>query len=98
MLQHLLLDYHHIVDNTLQHRKILLMMNNRKVLGEHMPRGIHRFIWNLLMGAAFLVMAPAAAWKAWGTSLNGIPVGSYALIGFVVLVLFGFGFREKEKV
>ena len=76
----------------------LLMMNNRKVLGEHMPRGIYRFIWNLLMGAAFLVMAPAAAWKAWGTSLNGIPVGSYALIGFVVLVLFGFGFREKEKV
>jgi hypothetical protein len=52
----------------------------------------------LLMGAAFLVMAPAAAWKAWGTSLNDIPVGSYALIGFVVLVLFGFGFREKEKV
>lgn len=75
----------------------LLMMNSKKVLGEHLPKGGSRFLWNLLMGAAFLIMAPAAAWKAWGTSLNGMPVGKFALIGFVVLVGVGFFFRDKKQ-
>jgi hypothetical protein len=75
----------------------LLMMNSKKVLGEHLPKGGSRLLWNLLMGAAFLIMAPAAAWKAWGTSLNGMPVGKFALIGFVVLVGVGFFFRDKKQ-
>jgi hypothetical protein len=78
----------------------LLMMNSRKVLGNHVPTGINRLIWNGLMGLAFLIMAPAAAWKAWTTSLkigdNSYAFGKMALIAFIVLVIVGFFFKEKE--
>ena len=75
----------------------LLMMNNRKCWEstclEDPP--IHL---EFVDGGRLPGDGSCSSLKAWGTSLNGIPVGSYALIGFVVLVLFGFGFREKEKV
>ena len=79
----------------------LLMMNSKKVLGEHLPTGGKRLIWNGLMGLAFIIMAPAAAWKAWTTNLTlgdqVIPFGKYALIAFIVLVIVGFFFKEKER-
>jgi Mn2+/Fe2+ NRAMP family transporter len=78
----------------------LLMMNSKKVLGEHMPTGGKRLVWNGLMGLAFLIMAPAAAWKAWTTNLTlgdqVVPFGKFALIAFIVLVIVGFFFKEKE--
>ncbi|MDA7524485.1 divalent metal cation transporter [Verrucomicrobia bacterium] len=78
----------------------LLMMNSKKVLGDHLPTGGKRLVWNGLMGLAFIIMAPAAAWKAWTTNLTigeqVIPFGKYALITFIVLVIAGFFFKEKE--
>ncbi len=78
----------------------LLMMNSRKVLGEHLPTGLNRWIWNGLMGLAFLIMAPAAAWKAWTTHLKlggtEVPFGKLALCTFIVLVVLGFFFTDKD--
>ena len=79
----------------------LLMMNSKKVLGEHLPRGGKRLVWNVLMGLAFIIMAPAAAWKAWITNLTlgtqVIPFGKFALVTFILLVIIGFFFKEKES-
>lgn len=78
----------------------LLMMNSKKVLGEHLPTGTKRLVWNGLMGLAFVIMAPAAAWKALTTNLtigeNTYAFGKMALIAFIVLVIVGFFFKEKE--
>ena len=78
----------------------LLMMNSKKVLGEHLPTGMKRLVWNGLMGLAFVIMAPAAAWKAWTTNLtigtNTYAFGKMALIAFIVLVMIGFFFKEKD--
>jgi Mn2+/Fe2+ NRAMP family transporter len=71
----------------------LMMMNSRKVLGENIPKGRSRLIWNVLAGAAFLITAYAAGSTAWTKNMTiggeSVPFGRYFLIGFIVLVILG---------
>ncbi|MFO1054666.1 MAG: divalent metal cation transporter [Planctomycetota bacterium] len=55
----------------------LLLMNNRRVLGDAMPRGRERMVWNLLMLTATLLATFASAWSIWtqgGKVATGIAV------------------------
>lgn len=43
----------------------LCMMNSRRLLGDQMPRGGSRFIWNTLMVTATVSVTIAGAWTIW---------------------------------
>lgn len=55
-----------------------LMLNNKSIMGKHMPRGRQRIVWNLLMGLAIVLVGTASMymlWKysgIWGTSIFGL--------------------------
>ena len=66
-----------------------LLINNRKVLGKERPQGMARWIWNTTLLIALAVMGSAAFLTAWNKTLEGFPVGRYALIAFGVLLLIG---------
>jgi len=42
-----------------------LMMNQRKLLGDDMPRGGSRFVWNTLMSICLLIFAGASGFMLW---------------------------------
>lgn len=62
----------------------LWMMNSRRVLGDDIPRGNLRPIWNLLMGISVASIAVASVWTIW--SKSGW-YGTGALIAFVIAIL-----------
>ncbi len=62
----------------------LWMMNSRRVLGEDIPRGNLRSVWNVLMAVAVACIAVASVWTIW--SKSGW-YGTGALIAFVVAIL-----------
>ena len=62
----------------------MCMMNSKSLLGDKMPRGNARIIWNTLMGIATLV---ATALCLWAISINDAPTEKY--IG-VTAPVFGF--------
>jgi len=43
----------------------LLLMNNRAVLGDDLPKGNQRVIWNVLMGIACALATIGAGWAIW---------------------------------
>jgi hypothetical protein len=57
-----------------------LLMNNRAVLGDDMPKGVSRLIWNTLMGFACVTMTFCACWVVWSKA------GWYGVVGVVALV------------
>ncbi|MDC0935765.1 divalent metal cation transporter [Pirellulales bacterium] len=63
----------------------VLMMNQRSLLGEHMPRGFRRLLWNSLMGIAATIAAAGSLYmihKSAGT--NGfIAVGIFIALAVV---------------
>ncbi len=74
-----------------------LLMNNLQVLGRERPEGIARFIWNLFMILALVVMGMAAIYVAWNKSWGPVPFGKIALIGFGVLMIIGhFNLKNKK--
>jgi hypothetical protein len=70
------------------------MMNSRSLLGENLPRGGKRVLWNLMMGLAVALAAFGSYW-----SIKTSPFPRYGLIGLgafvvvVVLVHFARGNR-----
>ena len=58
-----------------------LLMNNKKVLGDDMPRGRSRWIWNTLMGLAVGLATLGAGWSIWAKA------GYYGVSGVVAFVL-----------
>lgn len=66
-----------------------LMMNSRKVLGENLPSGGKRLLWNCLMGVSLLVTGLAAAYTATTKKLGDFPIGTVGLITFIILVIAG---------
>jgi Mn2+/Fe2+ NRAMP family transporter len=58
----------------------LLLMNNKSVLGDDLPRGRSRIIWNLLMGFAFALSTIGAGWVVWSKS-------GWKGVGFVVALI-----------
>lgn len=68
----------------------LLMMNNKKLMGEHMPKGRARIIWNTLMIAAVTLISSASLYMLW---TRGGLVGLTGLFFFLVIV----GIAEVHK-
>lgn len=66
----------------------LLMMNSRTLLGDQMPRGGRRVLWNTLMGAATLGAAVGCAWTIWTKSGWYGTSAVLAFIGLAVVVHF----------
>jgi len=74
-----------------------LLMNNLQVLGRERPEGTARFIWNLFMILALVVMGTAAIYVTWNKSWGPVPFGKIALIGFGVLMIIGhFNLKNKK--
>ena len=68
-----------------------LLMNQRKLLGENLPRGGKRVVWNLMMALATGFATFGCAYSIW--SRIGVP-GLVAAAGFVLLAVL-FRFRRK---
>ncbi len=62
----------------------ILMMNHRRLLGDEMPRGGRRMVWNLAMGFVFLLTAPASLFMVWD---RGGWAGISAVVIFLLLAL-----------
>ena len=77
-----------------------LLMNSRRLLGDAMPKGKTRVVWNLLMGAATLVATFASIWglkdKTFGASK--FPIGMVFIGVLAVMLVVGtFTFLAKNK-
>ena len=59
-----------------------LLMNNKAVLGEHLPKGGSRLLWNVLMGIACALATVGAGWAIW-SKVQWTGVG--LVVGFVLL-------------
>ncbi len=75
-----------------------LIMNSRSLLGDAMPTGIRRVIWNTLMGIATSVALFGSIWGLRGKKLGDFPIGNVALGLLVLLLVAGiFGFLSKNR-
>lgn len=67
----------------------VLLMNNRAVLGDALPRGRSRVIWNTLMGIACALATVGASWAIW-SKIGWYGVGLVAaFIALAILVHLG---------
>ncbi|WDE95531.1 divalent metal cation transporter [Lentisphaera profundi] len=70
-----------------------MMMNSKKVLGENIPKGNKRVIWNVLTGLSLVITGVAAGHTAWNKTMTvgdtSIAFGKYFLIIFIILVIIG---------
>ncbi|MGZ0171148.1 MAG: divalent metal cation transporter [Planctomycetales bacterium] len=62
-----------------------LLMNNKAVLGDDLPKGSSRVIWNLLMGLACGLATIGAGWSIWAKAGY---YGVGAVVALVALALF----------
>lgn len=61
-----------------------LLMNQKSLLGEDMPRGTKRVLWNVLMAIAAGLAAFGSVWSLW-SKMRWIGIG--AIVAFVLLAL-----------
>jgi predicted lipid-binding transport protein (Tim44 family) len=72
-------------------------MNSRSVLGDAMPTGAKRIIWNALMILGTVVSSFASAWGLYGKTMFGFPIGIVALVFLAILLIIGFvSFLQKQ--
>jgi len=73
-----------------------MMMNQKSLMGDNMPRGLKRLIWNLLMTVAAGFAALGSVWSLWlKLQWYGIAIA----VGFTVLaILVHFIFPRKKKL
>lgn len=69
-----------------------LMMNSRSLLGENMPRGGRRVLWNVLMGIALGLATFGAVWSLW-SKLGKLGIG--LMVGFIAVTIV-VGFVRKK--
>ncbi|MEX2397220.1 MAG: divalent metal cation transporter, partial [Balneolales bacterium] len=70
-----------------------LMMNNKKLMGTHMPVGKSRITWNTLMILSILLITSASLYMLW---TSGGPWGLGALFAFLVLIGIAEGVKRKR--
>ena len=68
------------------------LMNSEKYLGEHMPRGFKRVVWNTLMVLALTGAAIGSLWSLW-SRLQW--VGIALIVGFIALCVVVHVFRKE---
>ncbi len=71
----------------------VLMMNNRELLGDAMPRGWRRLCWNTFMTVALAFATLGAGWSIW-SRLGWVSVP--LVLGFLSLVALGHRRRGKQ--
>ena len=71
-----------------------LLMNQRNFLGENMPTGIKRLIWNILMALAAGAASFGCVWSLW-SKLQWTGIG--ILAGFIALCVVVHFTRSKPK-
>jgi len=78
-----------------------LMMNSRKLLGESLPTGRSRIIWNVLMGITLLVTGTASIATAWGKSISVagalLPIGKIFIIGYGIAIVIGHYYLQQRN-
>ncbi|MDC0295519.1 divalent metal cation transporter [bacterium] len=79
----------------------LLLMNSRRALGDSMPTGFSRLVWNVLMTTATVIASFGSVWGLMGSSLRvwgyPFPIGNVALAALAVLFVLGIlGFFRKQ--
>jgi len=80
-----------------------LLLNQRKLLGDNMPKGLLRWIWNLLMFVGVIAVMIGSTYMAWKKTkgLPGIWGGGWVGLGgiglFVLLVLIAHFVRAARK-
>ncbi len=77
-----------------------LIMNSKKILGEHRPQGRARWIWNSLMGFATAIATFGSAWALTGKFQANSDnwKGVFPLLGLIgLVVLFIIGIRSFLK-
>ena len=67
----------------------LLLMNSRHVLGDALPTGANRVVYNILLGIASLIALLASIWGLMDKSIGGFPIGKTAIIALIALLLLG---------
>ena len=73
-----------------------MMMNQKSLMGDNMPRGLKRLVWNLLMAVAAGSAAVGSVWTLWRKlQWWGIAIA----VGFTLLViLVHFIFPRKKRL
>jgi Mn2+/Fe2+ NRAMP family transporter len=72
-----------------------LLMNQKSFLGENMPIGAKRILWNILMALAAGAASFGSIWSLWSKlQWRGIGI----LVGFIVLCIIVHFIRSKPKV
>ena len=67
-------------------------------LGDDLPQGGKRILWNVLMGGSLVLTGVAAAYTATTKNLWGFPIGTVGIIVFIILVIFGqIHMNKKHK-
>lgn len=72
-----------------------LLMNNKAVLGDDLPKGGRRILWNVLMLAALSMATFGAAWAVWSKIQW---TGVYLVGAFVALAIIVHFTRSKPKI
>jgi hypothetical protein len=76
----------------------LLLMNSRSVLGEAMPTGARRVVWNTLMIFGTGIASFASAWGLYGRMWGDFPIGTAALAALAIMLVLGvYSFLAKQK-
>ena len=77
-----------------------MMMNSKSLLGENMPRGGKRVVWNVLMVIVLGLVTPCAVWAIWNFFSHRVGsgwVGAGLMIGFVVVTIVVGLLRRSVK-
>ncbi len=71
------------------------LMNQKKLMGDNMPKGVNRWIWNILMGIAAGLAAAASLWSIF--SKLGATRGAAVLAVLAVLLIIGHIVRKRNE-
>jgi len=73
----------------------LILMNQRSILGDAMPRGGSRILWNILMALATAAATLISMWSLWSRIGGWSIVLIAAFVGLILIVHFS---RRKLKI
>lgn len=76
----------------------LLLMNSRSVLGDAMPTGGRRVVWNVLMITGTGIASFGSVWGLYGKTWGSFPIGTAALATLAIMLIVGvFSFLRKQR-
>lgn len=77
-----------------------IIMNSKRVLGDALPTGKAKWIWNILLGISTLIIGSGALYTAAGKKLTiagtVLPIGIIVMISMAVLILVFQRWRPRQ--